>query len=114
MDNKLVSMTNRGTCKKCNVEKTKIVKKVYVDNSYYCVDENNKAWHGSVCPSCYVAQRKISRKQHDPQEVSCVECGTKFMSKSKRNKFCSAKCKIKNFNDKREFKPRRLVTSDDL
>lgn len=102
----LSTRTGMGTCKKCGAHKVKICKKVYLDGSMHFVDEHNKSWNSSTCPSCYVETRKIKRLVPKPASASCMECKSEFKPKSNVQRFCSLKCKKKHHNDKRSIKPK--------
>jgi hypothetical protein len=99
----LSTRTGQGTCKVCNAQKTKICKTVYLDGSMHFVDENNKSWNASTCPSCYSERRKLKRRKPKPESASCVECSTVFKPVKPDQKFCSTKCKQKHHNDKRSM-----------
>lgn len=98
----LSTRTGFGTCKICDAHKVKICKKVYLDGSMHFVDELNKSWNSSTCPSCYTIRRKLKRRVSKPDSVSCAECKTEFKPKSNIQRFCSEKCKKKYHNDRRQ------------
>lgn len=97
----LSTRTGYGTCRICDARKVKICKKVYLDGSMHFVDENDKSWNSSTCPSCYVTRRKLKRRVTKPESVSCVECAITFKPKLREQKFCGAKCRQKHHNDRR-------------
>jgi protein-arginine kinase activator protein McsA len=97
----LSTRTGYGSCKVCGERKIKICKKVYADGSMHFVDEHNKSWNSSTCPSCYVSRRKLKRRVQKPESASCKECSLEFKPKLSKQKFCSDACRKKHHNDLR-------------
>lgn len=101
MKRELATMTGMGTCKVCGAHKVKRLKTTYLDGSMHFVDENNKSWNASTCPSCYSERRKLKRRVHKPEHKSCEQCNKSFVTKMKLQRFCSKSCQKRFNNDKR-------------
>lgn len=82
-------------CKICLKEVPYIYSHINKMGANMYTDEKGVIWGGRVCPHCKTHTTRISRpsrKTHIPVAKDCDHCGTEFITKSPKHRYCSPKC----------------------